>query len=141
MRLCQNTSYAYILMIWVRCDMSQHVSRFCNTSTRREQRRVRASLLSSVSRAAWASFSQNIYKKVRQFENVPHRVYSLHFPKDHSYIPQVLGITISRTAARTTSKTKIATVGKHAIVVTASPRCRSQCHCSIMKFTIATYYR
>ena len=138
MRLCQNTSYIYILMIWVGCDMSQHVSRFCGT---REQPRVRASLLSSVSRAAWASFSQKIYKKVRQFENVPHRVYSLHFPKDHSYIPQRYSVTISRTAARTTSKTKIATVGKHAIVVTASPRCRSQCHCSIMKFTIATYYR
>ena len=57
----------------VRCELSHTVSRFGGT---REQRRVRASLLSSGPRAAWASFSRCDKTNVRQLENVPHLVYT-----------------------------------------------------------------
>ena len=137
-------SYIYIPMNGARCELSHTVSRFCG---RREQRRVRASLLSPVSRAACASFSQKNSKNVRQLENVPRRVYMPILSKR----PQLHTIryTISRRVAsrarrrdtRTKTKTKIATVGKHAIVVTVSPCCRSQCQCGVIRLIITKYRR
>ena len=137
-------SYIYIPMNGVRCELSHTVSRFCG---RREQRRVRASLLSPVSRAACASFSQKNSKNVRQLENVPRRVYTPTFapslPKNTVTYHQVhyfeKGAGEQSSAART--KTKIATVGKHAIVVTVSPRCRSQCQRGVIKFIITKHCR
>ena len=86
----------------VPCELSHTVSRFGGT---REQRRVRASLLSSVPRAPCASFSRKNKKKVRQLENVPRRVYTPTFapslPKNtvtyHQY-------TISRRVAGTSRR-------------------------------------
>ena len=107
--------YIYILKNGARCELSQHFSRLYGT---REQRRVRASLLSSVSRAAWASFSRCDKTNVRQLENVPRRVYTPTFapslPKNTVTYHQVhyfeKGAGEQSSAART--KTKIATVGK-----------------------------
>ena len=139
----QDVPYIYILKNGARCELSQHFSRFAGT---REQRRVRASLLSSVSRAPWASFSRCDKKNVRQLENVPRRVYTPTFapslPKNTVTYHQVHYFEKGgkqSSAART--KTKIATVGKHAIVVTVSPRCRSQCQCGVNKFIITKYCR
>ena len=133
--------YIYILKNRARCELSQHFSRLYGT---REQRRVRASLLSSVSRAACASFSRCDKTNVRQLENVPRRVYTPTFapslPKNTVTYHQVHYFEKGgehSSAART--KTKIATVGKHAIVVTVSPRCRSQC--GVIKFIITKYCR
>lgn len=111
----QNVPYIYILMNGVPCELSHTVSRFGGT---REQRRVRASLLSSVPRAPCASFSRKNKKKVRQLENVPRRVYTPTFapslPKNTVTYHQVhyfeKGAGEQSSAART--KTKIATVGK-----------------------------
>ena len=138
--------YIYILMNGVPCELSHTVSRFGGT---REQRRVRASLLSSVPRAPCASFSRKNKKKVRQLENVPRRVYTPTFapslPKNTVTYHQVhyfeKGAGEQSSAART--KTKIATVGKSMPSLSQSlgPRCRSQCQRGVIKFIITKHCR
>ena len=124
--------YIYILMNGVPCELSHTVSRFGGT---REQRRVRASLLSSVPRAPCASFSRKNKKKVRQLENVPRRVYTPTFapslPKNTVTYHQVhyfeKGAGEQSSAARI--KTTRLLYGRKEChrYHTVSPRCRSKC--------------